>query len=102
MAQAVQMGDELHNRNRAATALLLRELAPALTAADAPREHVAEALRFIGGNEHFFLNVGMAAAKASADAARGVPGSSMVVAMARNGTDFGIQVSGTGDRWFTG
>ena len=25
----------------------------------------------------------------------------MVVAMARNGTDFGIQVSGTGDEWFT-
>ena len=26
----------------------------------------------------------------------------VVTAMARNGTDFGIQVSGTGDRWFTG
>ncbi|WP_245679271.1 YlbE family protein [Actinomadura hibisca] len=101
MAQAVQMGDELHNRNRAASALLLRELAPDLVASGGSAE-VAEALRFVGGNEHFFLNVGMAAAKAAADAARDVPGSGLVVAMARNGTDFGIQVSGTGDRWFTG
>ncbi|GAA0556911.1 DUF1116 domain-containing protein [Actinomadura livida] len=103
IAQAVQMGDELHNRNRAATSLLLRELAPDLAAAeDVPRDLAAEALRFAAGNEHFFLNPGMAAAKACADAARGVPGSSLVVAMARNGTEFGIQVSGTGDRWFTG
>lgn len=103
IAQALQMGDELHNRNRAATSLLLRELAPALAAAeDVPRDRAAEALRFAAGNDHFFLNAGMAAAKACADAARDVPGSSLVVAMARNGTDFGIQVSGTGDRWFTG
>ncbi|MEU5992562.1 DUF1116 domain-containing protein [Spirillospora sp. NPDC047418] len=103
IAQALQMGDELHNRNRAATSLLLRELAPDLAAAeDVPRDQAAEALRFAAGNDHFFLNAGMAAAKACADAARDVPGSSLVVAMARNGTDFGIQVSGTGDRWFTG
>jgi hypothetical protein len=102
IAQALQMGDELHNRNRAATSLLLRELAPDLAAADdVPRAQAAEALRFAAGNDHFFLNPGMAAAKACADAARDVPGSSLVVAMARNGTDFGIQVSGTGDRWFT-
>ncbi|MFI0349713.1 DUF1116 domain-containing protein [Actinomadura sp. 9N407] len=102
MAQALQMGDELHNRNRAATSLLLRELSADIAEADAPRERVAEVLRFAAGNDHFFLNPAMAAAKVAADAARGVPGSSMVVAMARNGTDFGIQVSGTGDRWFTG
>ncbi|WP_214320111.1 DUF1116 domain-containing protein [Nonomuraea sediminis] len=99
IAQALQMGDELHNRNRAATSLLLRELAPALaeTCSEA-----AEVLRFIGGNDHFFLNMGMAAAKAATDAARDIPGSTMVVAMARNGTDFGVQVSGLGGRWFTG
>ncbi|HEX2312696.1 MAG TPA: DUF1116 domain-containing protein [Thermomonospora sp.] len=102
MAQALQMGDELHNRNRAATSLLLRELAADLVAVNAPRADVAEVLRFVHGNDHFFLNLAMAAAKAGADAARGVPGSSLVVAMARNGTDFGVQVSGTGDRWFRG
>ena len=58
--------------------------------------------RFIAGNDHFFLNLGMPACKLATDAARDVPGSTVVVAMARNGTDFGIQVSGTGDRWFTG
>lgn len=101
MAQALQMGDELHNRNRAATSLFVRELAGDIVEADAPRSDVAQVLRFVNGNDHFFLNPAMAAAKLSADAARDVPGSSLVVAMARNGTDFGIQVSGTGDRWFT-
>ncbi|MFZ5851839.1 MAG: DUF1116 domain-containing protein [Actinomycetota bacterium] len=105
IAQALQMGDELHNRNRAATALLVRELAADLVAgaedAGLGGADVAAALRFLHGNDHFFLNVGMAAAKLAADAARDIPGSSLVVAMARNGTDFGIQVSGTGDRWFT-
>ncbi|GGL25983.1 YlbE family protein [Planomonospora parontospora] len=100
IAQALQMGDELHNRNRAATSLLVRELAPALVEAAGGR--AAEVLRFAGGNDHFFLNAGMAACKVSADAARDVPGSTLVVAMARNGTDFGVQVSGLGDRWFTG
>ncbi|MEU8245157.1 DUF1116 domain-containing protein [Nonomuraea sp. NPDC048916] len=100
IAQALQMGDELHNRNRAATSLLLRELAPAVV--DAAPGHAAEVLRFVNGNDHFFLNAGMAAGKVSTDAARNVPGSSLVVAMARNGTDFGVQVSGLGDRWFTG
>jgi hypothetical protein len=97
MAQALHMGDELHNRNRAATSLFVRELAGDLAEAGG-----AEALRFAAGNDHFFLNLAMAAGKVSADAARDMPGSSLVVAMARNGTDFGIQVSGTGDRWFTG
>ncbi|WP_262379459.1 DUF1116 domain-containing protein [Nonomuraea sp. PA05] len=100
IAQALQMGDELHNRNRAATSLLLRELAPAVV--ESAPGAAAEVLRFINGNDHFFLNVGMAAGKAATDAARDVPGSSLVVAMARNGTDFGVQVSGLGGRWFTG
>ncbi|MEO3800620.1 DUF1116 domain-containing protein [Nonomuraea sp. B1E8] len=100
IAQALQMGDELHNRNRAATSLLLRELAPAVV--EAAPGAAARVLRFINGNDHFFLNAGMAAAKVSTDAARDVPGSSLVVAMARNGTDFGVQVSGLGGRWFTG
>ncbi|MBO2452399.1 DUF1116 domain-containing protein [Actinomadura barringtoniae] len=105
MAQALQMGDELHNRNRAATSLLLRELAADLVEAGTEAGTAggaAQALRFAAGNDHFFLNFAMAAAKCATDAARGVPGSGLVVAMARNGTDFGIQVSGTGDRWFTG
>jgi hypothetical protein len=102
MAQALQMGDELHNRNRAATSLLIRAIAADLVESRLPASMVASTLRFLNGNDHFFLNLGMAACKVSADAARDIPGSTMVVAMARNGTDFGIQTSGTGDRWFTG
>jgi hypothetical protein len=102
LAQMLQMGDEGHNRNRAGSALTLRELAPALAEVDAPSSDIAEVLRFIGGNEHFFLNLGMPTAKLALDSARDIPGSSMLTVMARNGTEFGIQTAGTGDRWFTG
>ncbi|HEY6693501.1 MAG TPA: DUF1116 domain-containing protein [Solirubrobacteraceae bacterium] len=101
-AQALQMGDEGHNRNRAGTSLLLRTLLPTLIELDEPTADTAAVARFITGNDHFFLNFTMPAAKAAADAAAGVERSSIVVAMARNGTEFGIRLSGTRDRWFTG
>jgi hypothetical protein len=100
MAQALHMGDEVHNRNTAATSLLLKLLAPAILKSKAAREDAAAVVGFIAGNDHFFLNISMAACKAMLDAARGVAGSSMVTAMARNGVDFGIQLAGAGDRWF--
>jgi Protein of unknown function (DUF1116) len=102
LAQMLQMGDEGHNRNRAGSLLALRELSPSVVVVDAPSSDIAEVLRFIGGNEHFFLNLGMPTAKLAMDAARDVPGSSLVTVMARNGTEFGVQTAGTGDRWFTG
>ena len=102
LTQMLQMGDEAHNRNRAGTLMLLRDLSPAMVTSGWDAEDVSEALRFIGGNDHFFLNLAMPACKLALDAARGIDGSTMVVAMARNGTDFGIQVAGTGDEWFTG
>ncbi len=102
IAAMLQMGDEGHNRNRAGSLMALRDLLPSLITVDAPASDIAEAVRFAGANEHFFLNLGMPACKLATDAARDVPGATMVVAMARNGTDFGIQTSGTGDQWFTG
>ncbi|MGA8048435.1 MAG: DUF1116 domain-containing protein [Dermatophilaceae bacterium] len=102
IAQMLQMGDEGHNRNRAGSLMLLRELLPGLVTADASSSDIAEAVRFSGANEHFFLNLGMPAAKLATLAAHGIPGSTIVTTMARNGTDFGIRVSGTGDEWFTG
>ncbi|HEY4630932.1 MAG TPA: DUF1116 domain-containing protein [Blastococcus sp.] len=102
LAQMLQMGDEGHNRNRAGSLMTLRELSPAIVATQAPSSDIAAVLRFIGGNEHFFLNLGMPTAKLAMDAARDVPGSSLVTVMSRNGAEFGIQTSGTGDRWFTG
>jgi len=101
IAQALQMGDEVHNRNRAATSLLIRALAPHLVRTAAPADDVAAALRFLDGNDHFFLNLSMAASKCSLDPASGIPLSTMVSVMARNGTDFGIQVSALPGRWFT-
>lgn len=100
MAQALNMGDEVHNRNTAATSLLFKRLAPALFEVDVPREAAAATLAFIAGNDHFFLNLSMAACKATLDAAADVAGSSLVTAMARNGVNFGIRLSGTGAQWF--
>jgi hypothetical protein len=102
IAQALHMGDECHNRNRAATSLFLRTITPHLLAGSANRETVAQSFGFISGNDHFFLNLSMPAMKCSLDAAHGIPGSTLVTTMARNGTEFGIRVSGTGARWFTG
>jgi hypothetical protein len=100
IAQALHMGDECHNRNVAASSLLLKRLAPALVRAGIGQGDTAEVLDFIAGNDHFFLNVSMAASKAMADAAHGVELSSAVTAMSRNGVDFGVRLSGTGDEWF--
>jgi hypothetical protein len=99
MAQALLMGDEMHQRNVAATSLLLRALAPALARA-AAGPALARLLDFVAGNDQFFLNLAMAAAKATTDPATDVPGASVVTAMARNGTEFGIRVAGCGSRWF--
>jgi hypothetical protein len=102
IAQALQMGDEGHNRNRAGTSLFIREIAPDLVMLDESREKIARILTFIHGNDHFFLNLSMPSCKCTVDAAASVEGSSVVTTMARNGTEFGIRVSGLGDRWFTG
>jgi hypothetical protein len=100
IAQALHMGDEGHNRNKAGTSLLIRTLAPALVQAVDDSAVVERVLRFIDGNDHFSLNLTMPAMKAMLEPAEGIPGSSVVTVMARNGTDFGVRVSGLGDRWF--
>ncbi|TVR32398.1 MAG: DUF1116 domain-containing protein [Spirochaetaceae bacterium] len=102
IAQVLQMGDEGHNRNRAGTSLFIREMAPYLVMLDRSKQELSEVLKFMHTNDHFFLNLTMPACKAAVDAARDIDGSSMIVAMARNGTEFGIRVSGLGDQWFTG
>jgi hypothetical protein len=101
IAQALHMGDECHNRNRAATSLFIREIAPALIESTRSSKTAAEVLRFINGNDHFFLNLSMPACKCMTDTMRGIRHSSAITAMARNGTEFGIRVSALGDRWFT-
>ncbi|MDA7948207.1 MAG: DUF1116 domain-containing protein [Hyphomicrobiaceae bacterium] len=101
IARGLSMGDEMHQRNVACSGLTLRELSPALAATSSSTEDLSKALAFIGGNDQFFLNIAMAMGKAVMDPVRDIDGSSLVTAMSRNGTDFGIRVSGTGDQWFT-
>ncbi len=101
MVQALQMGDELHNRSRAASYILFTRMAPYLSETSNDVTETNDVFRFMEANIHTFLGFAMSSAKASLDAIRDIEGCSVVTVMARNGTDFGIQVSDTGDQWFT-
>lgn len=100
ISQALHMGDECHNRNRAGTSLFLRAITPAIVRSCSDRERVAQIFEFIERNDHFFLNLSMPAAKAMLEPAERIDGSTIVTVMARNGTDFGIRMAGLPDRWF--
>jgi len=101
LAEALHMGDEGHNRNKAGSILFLRNLAPHLAKVSKNANDLSDVLKYIGENALSVLNPVMAACKAMADAAHGIEGSTIVTAMARNGTELGIRVSGLGSRWFT-
>ncbi|MCR4405360.1 MAG: DUF1116 domain-containing protein [Anaerolineae bacterium] len=100
ISQALHMGDEGHNRNRAGTSLFLRAVTPAIIRTCPDRERAAQVFEFIEGNDHFFLNLSMAAAKAMLEPAEGIEGATILTVMARNGTDFGIKMAGMPERWF--
>lgn len=103
MGQAMAMGDEMHMRNAASSALLSRWLAAALVPVVHDRSRLEEILRFLTReNDQLFLNFGMAAAKTAARSIEGITGSTVVCTMARNGVEFGIRVAGMSERWFTG
>jgi hypothetical protein len=91
-AASLATGDEAHHRTEAGTQLVADALAPL----------DAEVEAFIRGNGQFFLNVAMVFAKLALVCASGVPGSALVTVVARNGVEVGVQLSGTGERWFTG
>jgi hypothetical protein len=101
LAEALQMGDEGHNRNKAGSLLYLKALSPHVARVAQDAAAASEVLRYIGDNALSVLNPVMAACKAMAFAGHGVEGSTIVTTMARNGTDFGLRVSGLGERWFT-
>jgi len=100
ISQALHMGDECHNRNRAGTSLFLRAVTPAIVRTCADRERAAQVFEFIERNDHFFLNLSMPAGKVMLEPAEGIEGSTVLTVMARNGTDFGIRMAGMPDRWF--
>ena len=101
LAESLHMGDEGHNRNKAGSIIYTTKLAPLIAKVAQDSAIEAEILKFLGDNALSVLNPVMAACKAMADAAHGVEGSTLVTAMARNGTDFGMRVSGLGEEWFT-
>lgn len=101
--RALGMGDELHSRNTAAALLFLRELVPnLLTLASSGSERIVRAVKAMTDDHYFFLRLSMAAAKATADAARNIERSSVVTALAFNCRGFALRVSGLGDTWFKG
>lgn len=101
ITQALQMGDELHNRHSASSALFGNAMAIGLAKAGLPASHLIPTLYLLKNHNLIFLGLAMAAGKAIADPARDVDYSTMVTAMCRNGKEFGIRVSGLGDQWFT-
>jgi hypothetical protein len=101
IAKALQMGDELHNRPVAASSLFANAMACPMIEAGVAKDNLIGTLKYITNHELIFLALAMAAGKASADPAAGIEYSTVVVAMARNGTEFGIRVSGLGEEWFT-
>lgn len=101
VAEALRRGDEAHNRNKAATSQFFREIALPLLATRAPHEKLEAALRFIGGNDHFFLSLSIAHAKATSLYAEQLGRGSIVTVMAGNGVEVGIRVAGLGKQWFT-
>ncbi|HEY9396099.1 MAG TPA: DUF1116 domain-containing protein [Burkholderiales bacterium] len=101
IARGLAMGDEMHQRNVACSTLFLRDISPLLARTATDNDTLAEVLSFIGKNDQFFLNIAMAMGKSMTDPAQGIEASTIVTAMCRNGTDFGVRVSGTGEQWFT-
>jgi hypothetical protein len=102
IARSLTMGDECHNRPTAGSALFALKVMPYIIESDLDKEQVARIARFLADTEHFFFHLGMAAGKAATDAMSTIPYCSIVTAIARNGVEVGIRVSGTGDQWFTG
>lgn len=101
IAKGITMGDEFHQRNIAASCLLLKELAPYLIKAELPQDELFAVIKFLADTDQFFLNVMMASCKAVLDGARVIQEGTIVTALTRNGREFGIRISGMGDQWFT-
>jgi hypothetical protein len=103
MARALHMGDELHSRNTAATLMFVAEIVSAfISMGTEAEERVQRTLAFFRTSDYSFLRLSMAAAKATANAARNIEGSSVVVALSLSCRDLALQVSGLGDKWFRG
>lgn len=101
ITKALQMGDELHNRHTSASSLFANAMAVAMAQTELPKDKMLWTLKYITNHELIFLGIAMACGKAIADPVMGIEHSTVVTAMCRNGTEFGVRVSGLGDDWFT-
>ena len=98
ISEALKRGDECHNRNKSATNIFFRNLAQNIVRTGLDKKTIAEIFGFVGGNDHFFLNLSMTASKIALDSAHGIKRSSIVTGMSSNGYKFGIRVSGLGPK----
>ncbi len=101
MAEALCRGDELHNRNSAATSMLVERLAEGFVRAAVSAATQERAFSLMRENAQFFVPVPMAAVKLALDAADGIEGSSLLVGCGANGRDCGIRVAGLPGDWFS-
>ncbi len=98
-ALGLQCGDDLHNRHVASSSHFVRRFAPAisrLAGSSGP-----EIFTFLAKNDHFLLNLSLAAAKSACESAHKIGSGDLVTGMCMNGAVFGIRVAGLGNRWFT-
>ena len=102
LVQALHMGDDGHSRQKAASALFMNAVAPHIAEAGAAPAEARRALEFLARTDIFFLPLTMAAGKATMLSVHGIAHSSVVTCMAMSGVEFGIKVSGLGERWITG
>jgi len=101
LAKALHMGDDGHNRLDAASLLYTNLLAPFIAKNAKDATTAFDVIKFLGENALSILNPVMAGCKTMTMAGHNIEGSTIVTVMARNGTDWGIRVSGLGDQWFT-
>lgn len=99
LAKTAGMGDENHNRQPAASMYLALSVIPAFLEVEHPRKN--ELIRFLASNDRFFLHVMMAGVEALTVKAKEIPLSTVMAGMGGNGVEFGIQIAGTGNRWYT-
>jgi hypothetical protein len=101
LAEALHRGDDLAARTDALRTLLATELSRHLVRSGLPRGELALVLDHLAMDSAVAAAVALGAARSIAEAARGVAGSTLVVAMAQGGRSFGVRVAGLGAAWAT-
>jgi len=102
IAESLHMADECHTRVKATSLLYMKAMAHLVPKFASNTSDADKILETLATDAFCGLNVAMAAAKTMTAAAHGVEKSTLITVFSRNGTDFGIKVSGLGNQWFTG